>query len=94
MRVIPGKDAPARSGEWSANELLHHSTILVSAKRVAEMLEISPRFLWSLTKCGAIPAHRIGRLVRYDLEEVCAWVRAECPTEPGAGDAIREGIRS
>ena len=41
----------------------------------AEMLSISARSLWSRTNTGEIPSVRIGRSVRYDPEDLKAWVK-------------------
>lgn len=74
-------------GEANATGLL-----LIDAKAAASRLAMSPRTLWSLTKCNAIPSRRIGRSVRYCPDELRAWVAAECPTEPGAAARVREGV--
>ena len=63
--------------------------LLIDAKAAAAMLAISPRKLWTLTRCDAIPARRIGRSVRYCPAELQAWVADGCPTEPGAADRVR-----
>lgn len=67
--------------------------LLIDAKAASLALSIGSRRLWELTDCGAIPCRRIGRLVRYSPDELAAWVDAGCPTEPGAGAAIREAVR-
>ena len=66
--------------------------MLAESKAVAALLSQSPRKLWALTKCNAIPSRRIDRSVRYDLAEVRAWVAADCPTEPGSADRVRKGV--
>jgi len=64
------------------------SPLLVDAKTAASILSVSPRTLWTLTNCGAIPSKQIGRAVRYSPAELQAWVDAGCPTEPGAARSI------
>lgn len=65
--------------------------LLIDARTAAESLNISARLLWSLTRRNAIPSRRVGRRVLYEPGELLAWVRAGCPTEPGAGDRVRRG---
>ncbi len=48
--------------------------LLLSPKQAAEALAISPRKLWSLTASGEIPHVKIGRCVRYLLDDLTAWV--------------------
>lgn len=47
---------------------------LINAKEAATMLLISPRKLWSLTAVGEIPHVRIGRSVRYSINQLNAWI--------------------
>ncbi len=54
--------------------------LLLTEAQAAELLSLSPRKVWELAACGAIPCVKIGSLKRYrriDLEE---WVRRGCPT--------------
>lgn len=43
---------------------------LVTTKEVAAYLRITPRSVWNLKRDGVIPAIRVGRVVRYDLDAV------------------------
>ncbi len=74
------------------------TAILIDSMTAAEMLGMSPRKLFDLTKARAIPSRKIDRLVRYSVAEVEAWVDAGCPTEPGAADGVlasmRQGVTS
>lgn len=47
---------------------------LVTADAAADMLSVSPRTLFSLTKKGEIPALNIGRALRYDIADVWAFI--------------------
>lgn len=47
---------------------------LVNAAVAADMLAVSPRTLWSLTKNGEIPALNIGRALRYDIADLRAFI--------------------
>lgn len=66
---------------------------LIDAKATRAMLSIGERRLWELTNCGAIPSFKIGKSRRYCPDELRAWIRAGCPTEPGAGDRVRKAVR-
>lgn len=47
---------------------------LLKQDDAARRLAISPRKLWELTNRGEIPCVRIGRAVRYDPEDLRAWI--------------------
>lgn len=47
---------------------------LLKPKEAAAVLAISARTLWTLTNCGAVPAVRIGRNVRYDPLALREWI--------------------
>jgi excisionase family DNA binding protein len=49
---------------------------LLTAEEAARWLNISPRTLWGLTASGELPHLRIGRLVRYDVADLKAWIQA------------------
>lgn len=44
--------------------------LLLRPPEAAETLAISERTLWTLTKEGILPCVRLGRLVRYDPEDL------------------------
>ena len=48
--------------------------LLVTPRDAAKALAISPRKLWGLTKSGELPCVRIGRAVRYDMDDLRRWV--------------------
>jgi excisionase family DNA binding protein len=50
--------------------------LLLRPPQAAEALAISERQLWQLTHDGAIHAIRIGRSVRYDLDDLRAFIAA------------------
>lgn len=47
---------------------------LLKPCQAARYLSISPRKLWSLTAGGEIPHVRIGRAVRYPVEDLIRWI--------------------
>lgn len=67
--------------------------LLIDRKATARLLSLGDRTLWSLTRCGAIPARKIGRSVRYSPDELQAWIRLGCPTKPGSAESVRKGMR-
>ena len=47
---------------------------LMNSKEAAAYLAISARMLWSMTKAGTIPAVRLGRAVRYDINDLNTFI--------------------
>lgn len=63
---------------------------LLSDRRVAQLLEVSRRKVWTLVSTAGIPEPiRIGRSVRWRAEEIDEWVRLGCPSRQ-AFEAARE----
>ena len=54
----------------------HPYRLLLSPKDASKALAISPRKLWSLTAGGEIKCVRIGRLVRYDPDDLREYVES------------------
>jgi len=52
-------------------------TLLLTPPQAAEALAISPRKLWSLTTSGEIPHVRIGRSVRYPIDDLRTWTQSQ-----------------
>ena len=67
--------------------------LLINIEAASEILGISSRKLWSLTKCNAIPSRKIDSMVRYSPAELAAWCECGCPTHAGAGDQVRKAVR-
>ena len=49
--------------------------LLLSPREAAKTLSICERTLYSLTKAGEIPVVRIGRAVRYSLDDLKQWIK-------------------
>ncbi len=49
---------------------------LVTAEVVASALDVPIPWVYRAAKCLGMPHHRLGRYVRFDLEEVVEWVRS------------------
>jgi len=57
---------------------------LLSAERLAAVLDVSVRTLWRLQNAGKLPPSlRIGGSVRWNAAEIRSWIRAGCPPSPG-----------
>ena len=50
--------------------------LLLMPKEAARLLGISPRKLWGLTASGEIPHVRIGRCLRYSVDDLEAFIEA------------------
>jgi excisionase family DNA binding protein len=54
--------------------------VLLSARQVAKLLQISQRTLWRLLSAGAIISPvKLGRSVRWRKDELIQWVADGCP---------------
>ena len=51
--------------------------LLLKVDEAARKLTISPRTLWSLTRDGKIRSIRINRLVRYDPQDLLAYIERQ-----------------
>ena len=49
-------------------------TLLLNPRETAAALAISPRKLWGMTASGEIPHIRLGRSVRYPLDDLRCWI--------------------
>ena len=48
--------------------------LLIKVTEASQALSISERKLWELTTSGEIPSVRIGRSVRYAVDDLNAWI--------------------
>ena len=51
--------------------------LLLTPQQAAVALAISPRKLWGMTDSGEIPHVRVGRCVRYLLDDLQRWIDAQ-----------------
>ena len=49
--------------------------LLLTPRQAAKTLSICERTLYGLTKSGQLPALKIGRSVRYAVEDLRAWIQ-------------------
>lgn len=56
--------------------------LLIDVKTTAQLLNVSPRTLYRLDQLEAVPppVRIAGRLIRWRLGEIIAWMDAGCPT--------------
>jgi predicted DNA-binding transcriptional regulator AlpA len=55
--------------------------LLLSARTLAELLDVSTRTVWRLESSGSLPRSvRVAGSRKWLYEEVAEWVRAGCPT--------------
>jgi len=50
--------------------------LLLTPREAAKALAISPRKLWAMTASGEIPHVRLGRCVRYPVDDLREWIDA------------------
>lgn len=50
--------------------------LLLRPREAAEALAVSERTLWTLTASGEIPVVRLNRAVRYDPQDLAAFIEA------------------
>lgn len=56
--------------------------LLVDSREAARMLSISARTLWTFTAKGEIPCVRIGKAVRYSVDDLRAWIERSRSAAP------------
>lgn len=49
----------------------------LTAKQLAEILNISPKTVFKLAKAGRIPSFRVGTSVRFDARLIVEWMRKQ-----------------
>lgn len=49
--------------------------LLLSPREAAKALSVCEKTLYNLTKRGELPVVRLGRAVRYSLDDLREWVR-------------------
>ena len=69
-----GANAGTNGGTSGVLESSQPLRLLLTSAEAAKALNIGERTLWRLTDDGEIPAIRIGRSVRYAVEDLQAWI--------------------
>lgn len=70
-------------GSMSQNSEVIVVNELLNESQLAERLQVTPWLLWSLRKQG-LPYLKVGRAVRYRLDEVMEWCRRDSGSSNGA----------
>jgi excisionase family DNA binding protein len=76
--------SPARKGSADAGQVkLPAAPICVTKPEVARLLEVSVRTVTRLMRNGALPYLRLGRAVRFRLEDVQRQLNEQCLVQEG-----------
>jgi predicted DNA-binding transcriptional regulator AlpA len=68
------------STDASRKRSLDFGNLLINLSEVARLLEVSQRKVWALLSSGRMPQPiRIGRCVRWRIDEIRNWEAAGCP---------------
>ncbi len=62
---------------------------LVSVKSLSQMLDVKERTIREWVAKRAIPYHKLGRLVRFDIKQIKAWYAGNV-VHPFAADLIKD----
>ena len=83
VTFVRARDVPTRrpptGGPVLGQDGMDAGTRLIDAHRLAESLGMPVRTVYGLAARGALPHHRIGRTVRFDLDEVLRTTRSDDP---------------
>jgi excisionase family DNA binding protein len=63
-------------------KILRSAKGALTAKQLAEVLNISPKTVFKLAKAGRIPSFRVGTAVRFDAQLVVDWLRKQRTGHP------------
>lgn len=59
----------------AALEVSKHAVSLLTPEQLAERLKVPRSWVYEQSRLGNIPTHRIGRYIRFDLQEVLECLR-------------------
>lgn len=68
-------------------------TRLLTAEQVAEQLQVPKTWVYRAARDGLLPSVPLGRYVRFDPDDLTAWIAAQrtsrlAPTSSGPGGAV------
>jgi excisionase family DNA binding protein len=63
-------------------KILRSAKGALTAKQLAEVLNISPKTVFKLAKAGRIPSFRVGTAVRFDARLIVDWLRRQRTGHP------------
>lgn len=61
---------------------------LIDVRELSRILNVPVSWLYERTRKGAIPSIRVGKYVRFNLQEVLAFFRAKSPDGNPLKDAV------
>jgi excisionase family DNA binding protein len=73
-RTPVGSPCPVPALSSSTPKLPLDGPLLLTEREAAKRLSISPRKLWELRNAGEIRCVKIGRSVRYCVNDLAAWI--------------------
>jgi len=75
-------EAPELPATRTPRPALPAEPLLINMQEAAKFLKISSRTLFGMAKSGQVPQPvRLGHSVRWNVEELKAWVTAGCPEQ-------------
>jgi excisionase family DNA binding protein len=74
---FPQSVTPETKGHSTLAERIERIGCALTAKELAEMLNVSKITIFKYAKAGRIPCFRIGTCVRFDPRAVANWLRAQ-----------------
>jgi excisionase family DNA binding protein len=80
----PGPHTHQKIGTRLSKHIRRAFTPLIDAKAASNLLGVPYTWLLAQARAGKIPHHRLGHYVRFDPEDLQAWLR-ETRSEPHAG---------
>lgn len=71
---------PVQPFDPEPTESTSEFAMLLTARQVADLLQLSVRSVWRLRSAGALPHEiRIGAAVRWRRDEISRWIDKGCP---------------
>lgn len=88
-----GEPAPSRGARarLTGARGVSAASALVDANRAAELMQVPPSWLLSQARAGQVPHHKLGHYVRFDIDELVAWLIWTAVCQPSAPDARGQG---
>ena len=70
-----------------STESIATSSRIGDVEAAAKLLGVPKSWIYDRTRRNAIPMFRLGKYVRFDLDQLLKWMRSGCPGTEAAGDA-------
>lgn len=66
--------------------------LLLTAREAAEALSVTERTLWNWTASHGLPCVRIGRSLRYSVDELRKWIDSRTTRAPTDNETLPERL--